>query len=126
MHVHARGGPLASTPTRSLTFIALAVCAVLSGCTAPYRGAKVVGGLGGIFAAAGGATWVVGEKTDSSSLIVPGVLATIAGAVGMAAAAMMVAAQSSCTADAECPEGYSCRELPAPAGQEPYSQCVPR
>ena len=69
---------------------------------------------------------MVGEKTDSTGLITPGVIATIVGAVGMATAAMMVAAQSSCTADAGCMDGYACRELPAPAGQEPYSQCVPR
>lgn len=120
---HASSAPAVLWARR---LIAFAVCAALAGCAAPYRGAKIVGGMSGILAAAGGTAWVVGEKTDSSSLIVPGVIATLAGAVGMAAAAMMVAAQSSCAADAECLEGYTCRELPAPAGQEPYSQCVPR
>ncbi|MDX2019153.1 MAG: hypothetical protein SF187_02860 [Deltaproteobacteria bacterium] len=102
------------------------MCASFVACSAPYRGAKFVGGVSGVLAAAGGTAWVVGENTDSSGLIVPGVIATIIGAVGMATAAMVVAAQSSCAADAECLDGYQCRELPAPAGQEPYSQCVPR
>ena len=102
------------------------LCVLLTACSAPYRTAKIVGGIGGLLAAAGGTAWVVGERGDSDSLILPGVIATAIGAACLTTAAMLIAVQSSCVLDADCTEGYMCRELPAPAGREPYSQCVPR
>jgi hypothetical protein len=98
----------------------------LAACGAPYRSAKIVGGVGGVLAAGGGTAWVIGEHQDSNALVFPGVVSSLLGAACLATAAMMVAAQSSCTLDADCADGYMCRELPAPAGREPYSQCVPR
>lgn len=102
------------------------LCVLLTACSAPYRTAKIVGGIGGLLAAAGGTAWVVGEGSDSDSVILPGVIATAIGAACLTTSAMLIAAQSSCVLDADCTEGHMCRELPAPAGREPYSQCVPR
>jgi len=107
------------------SFVAVLALA-LAGCSAPYRSAKIVGGIGGVLAAGGGTAWVIGEHQDSNSLILPGVISSVVGAACLATAAMMVAAQSSCALDADCVDGYACRELPAPAGRQPYSQCVPR
>ena len=107
------------------TFVAVLVVALV-GCSAPYRSAKIVGGIGGVLAVGGGTAWVIGENQDSTSLILPGVISSLVGAACLATAAMMVAAQASCALDADCADGYMCRELPAPAGREPYSQCVPR
>lgn len=107
-------------------FVALVAALSCGACSAPYRGAKIIGGIGGVLAVGGGTAWVVGENRDSNALILPGVIASVIGAAGMATAAMLVAAQSSCKLDADCTLGYMCRELPAPAGREPYSQCVPR
>ncbi len=103
-----------------------AALATLSSCTGPYRHARSVGTVGGVLAAVGGAAWVVGETTDAQALLVPGVVAVLLGTAGILTSAVMVAAQASCTTDADCPLGYVCKELLQPAGRESFSQCVPR
>ena len=77
-------------------------------------------------AAVGGATWVIGETRDAPTLIVPGVIAMILGSAGLLTSAMMIAGQSSCVVDADCPLNHVCKELLQPAGRESFSQCVPR
>lgn len=103
-----------------------AALATLTSCTGPYSQARTVGTVGGVLAAVGGAAWVVGETTDAEVLLVPGVVGVLLGAAGILTSAVMVAAQSSCTADADCPLGHVCKELLQPAGRESFSQCVPR
>lgn len=85
-----------------------------------------MGAVGGTLAAVGGVSWVVAETKDVEPLLVPGVVAVVLGTAAMLTSAVMVAAQTSCTADAECPLGYVCKELLQPAGRESFSQCVPR
>lgn len=104
----------------------LTLWGLLTGCASPYRTARTVGATGGVLAAVGGALWVVGDDVDRDAVRLPGVTAAIVGAACIATAAALFAAQTSCQADADCPNGYVCKELPAPAGLQPYRQCVPR
>lgn len=107
--------------------VCLAICLLAGGaCSGPYGRARTVGTIGGVLAAAGGTSWVVGETADEEALLLPGVVAVVVGTAAILTSAMMVASQTSCTADADCPTNHVCKELLQPAGRESFSQCVPR
>ena len=111
---------------RAVVAAALIGAFVASGCADPNRRAKMLGGAGAVLAVGGGVVWVAGEKLDSDAMVVPGIIGVVAGVVLVIVAGGLMAFETACDADADCPEGQRCREVPAPAGREPYSQCVPR
>jgi hypothetical protein len=102
------------------------VVATVTGCAGPNQRGKFIGGAGAVLAASGGAAWAVGERTDRDAMVAPGVVGVVAGIALMITAGVLFALDTACTADADCPDDQTCREVPAPAGREPYSQCVPR
>jgi len=107
------------------------VCLVLAlataaGCAAPNRRGKFIGGTGAVLAASGGAAWAVGERTDQDAMVSSGLVGVVAGVALMMTAGVLFALDTECAADADCPDDQTCREVPAPAGREPYFQCVPR
>ncbi len=104
----------------------LVAALMFSACSGPHAAAKNVGGAGAILAIGGGSAWVIGARSDSNAVMVPGVIGVVAGVIMMVAAGMMMAGEVACRADADCAIGHQCREVPMPAGRIPYSQCVPR
>jgi len=82
--------------------------------------------LGTTLVAGGGATWVVGERTDANGMTNLGFALVVAGLAAAIAAGGWMASAVSCDADPDCDDSEQCREVPAPPGGIPYKQCVPR
>jgi hypothetical protein len=95
-------------------------------CGRPYPGPKTMAAIGTGLLLGGAAAWIIGERTGTRGLIVPGYSVTIAGASTIAAAGGWLAASISCRADPDCPEGEVCKEIPAAPGGIPYRQCMRR
>lgn len=113
-------------PTRA--FAALAVAAVVGsgGCAGPHAAPKTLAAVGSALVAVGGATWALGDRGESPPLRAAGFAGAAAGVVSLITAGVLMAASVACRADADCPVGEACREVPAPPGGVPYAQCVPR
>lgn len=109
--------------TRAIAVLALAA---VVGCAHPYRGPKTLAAVGAALVVAGAALWVAGERTDRDALVAPGAIGAGAGAAAILGAGAWLAASITCQADPDCPAGEECREVPAPPGGVPYSQCVRR
>jgi hypothetical protein len=108
------------------SIFALASLLASAGCTGPHARPKTLAGIGAVLAAAGGATWAIGDSADRESLRSLGFGAAAIGAVSLVTAGVLMAVSVGCGADADCPVGETCREVPAPPGGVPYAQCVPR
>lgn len=120
---------LLSVASRSFArLLAGLVVAVLltGGCARPYAGPKTLAALGVGLLAAGGTTWVVGDRQPSETAATAGMLSCALGAVAVFAAGGWLALGVSCTDDADCPRSEECREIPTQPGGYPYSQCMPR
>jgi hypothetical protein len=106
--------------------LALAGAVALGGCARPYAGAKTLAAIGLGLMAGGSASWIAGQRTGHGELITPGVVTAAVGAGLMIGAGGWLTATIHCQTDPDCPEGESCREVPAPPGGIPYRQCVRR
>ena len=112
--------------------IALALAAVLAGCAGRHGGARTLATLGAIAVGAGSATWAAGTRMQdqgasaSTALSRGGFITAAIGLAAVVAAGGWMAAAVACSADPDCPEDETCREVPAPPGGVPYKQCVPR
>lgn len=105
----------------------LVVAALLTGgCARPYAGPKTLAALGAGLLAAGGTTWVVGDRQHHDAAATAGMLTCALGAVAVFAAGGWLALGVSCTEDADCPRTEECREIATQPGGYPYSQCMPR
>ena|SRR2546421_8324049 len=110
-----------------MTRPALALLVALApGCARPYAGPKTLAALGTALLLTGSAVWIAGERSNHRALTVPGFTATIIGAGGIVGAGGWLAGAVACRADPDCPEGESCKEVPARPGAIPYRQCVRR
>ena len=108
-------------------FLLLAVAGLLgAGCARPYAGPKTLAALGIGLLAAGGTTWVVGDRGNRGGVAAAGMATTALGAVAVFAAGGWLAISVACTEDPDCPRTEECREIPAPPGGYPYRQCMPR
>jgi hypothetical protein len=96
------------------------------GCARPYAGPKTLAALGVSLLAAGGTTWIVGDRRDSDRLAVTGMVTAAVGAVAVGVAGGWLATGVACTEDPDCPRTQECREIPAPPGGVPYRQCMNR
>ena len=97
-----------------------------AGCARPYAGPKTLAALGVGLLAAGGTTWVVGERGNRGGVATAGMATTALGAIAAFAAGGWLAVGVACTEDPDCPRNEECREIPAPPGGYPYRQCMPR
>jgi hypothetical protein len=114
-------------PVLSARFAAAALLLTLfGGCARPYKAPKTLAAFGVGLLATGATFWVAGERGGRGTVTHVGVALTSAGAVAAFAAGGWMAASSGCRTDPDCPESEVCKEVPAPAGREPYRQCVPR
>jgi uncharacterized membrane protein len=109
----------------------LAIVPVISGlfgagCARPYAGPKTLAALGAGLLAAGGTTWVVGERENRNAVSVSGLVTTMVGAAVVVAAGGWLAAGVACEEDPDCPRTEECREIPTRPGGVPYRQCMPR
>jgi hypothetical protein len=97
-----------------------------SGCAQPYAGPKTLGALGVGLLAAGGTTWVVGDREYREGVATTGMMITALGAAAAFAAGGWLAVGVACTEDPDCPRNEECREIPTQPGGYPYRQCMPR
>jgi hypothetical protein len=97
-----------------------------AGCARPYAGPKTLAALGAGLLAAGGTTWVVGDRENHGGVAAAGMATTALGAIAVFAAGGWLAIGVACTEDPDCPRTEECREIPAPPGGYPYRQCMPR
>jgi hypothetical protein len=97
-----------------------------AGCARPYAGPKTLAALGVGLLAAGGSTWVVGERQDRHALAVTGLVTTALGAAAVFAAGGWLAVGVACSEDPDCPSTHECREISTRPGGVPYRQCMPR
>jgi hypothetical protein len=97
-----------------------------AGCARPYAGPKTLAAVGTALLVGGGTAWVIGERRDVRAAVIPGAAATALGIAGLIYAGGWLAGSIACKADADCPFGEECREVPAPPGGVPYMQCVRR
>jgi hypothetical protein len=105
----------------------LAIAALLgAGCARPYAGPKTLAALGTGLLAAGGTTWVAGERGNRGGMASAGLATTALGAIAVFAAGGWLAIGVACTEDPDCPRTEECREIPAPPGGYPYRQCMLR
>jgi hypothetical protein len=112
---------------RAKVLVVVAATAVLgTGCARPYAGPKTLAALGVGLLAAGGTTWVIGDRGNHHGAEVAGIATAALGAAAAIAAGGWLAAGVSCTEDPDCPRAEECREIPAPPGGVPYRQCMPR
>lgn len=112
---------------RSSLFAASLACALASGgCAGPHGKPKTLAAVGAALVGVGGATWAIGDRGETPSLRAIGFVGTAAGVVSLVSAGVLMAASVACRADADCPVGETCREVPAPPGGVPYAQCIPR
>jgi hypothetical protein len=102
------------------------VITIGAGCARPYAGPKTLAAVGSVLLVSGGASWAAGERTNHPSLIAPGFIGTVVGALAVIGAGGWLAASIGCRADPDCPEREECKEVPAPPGGIPYKQCVRR
>ena len=111
---------------RHAACLSVAVTLLGAGCARPYAGPKTLAALGTGLLVAGGTTWVVGERENSHSLAVAGLVTTALGAAAVIAAGGWLAVGVACTEDPDCPRTEECREIPTRPGGVPYRQCMPR
>ena len=105
----------------------LAIAGVLgAGCARPYAGPKTLAAIGASLLAAGGTSWVVGDRGHHDNVAFAGMATTALGAAAVFAAGGWLAIGVACTEDPDCPRNEECREIPAPPGGYPYRQCMPR
>ena len=97
-----------------------------AGCARPYSGPKTLAALGAGLLAAGGTTWVVGDRNHRDSVATAGMVSTALGAVAVFAAGGWLAIGVACDEDPDCPRSEECREIPTRPGGYPYRQCMPR
>jgi hypothetical protein len=97
-----------------------------AGCARPYAGPKTLAALGVGLLAAGGTTWVAGDRGNHSGVAAAGMATTALGAIAVFAAGGWLAIGVACTEDPDCPRTEECREIPAQPGGYPYRQCMPR
>lgn len=110
---------------RRALVIALAASAAV-GCARPYAGPKTLATVGTALLVGGGTAWVIGDRRDANAAVIPGAAATALGIGALLFAGGWLASSIRCQADAHCPYGEECREVPAPPGGVPYMQCVRR
>ena len=114
-------------PTPLALVACLAMAGALSGgCARPYKGPKLMAGIGAGLLASSAALWAVGERTDRRGMVQAGAAGAAVGAAVALGAGGWLAAAAACKADPDCPDDEVCREIPAPPGREPYRQCTPR
>ena len=104
----------------------LAVALAAGGCANPYRGPKTLAAIGAAVLVGSAAVWAGGDRAGSKAAARVGLVGALAGASLAGAAGGWLASSTGCNADPDCPEGETCREIPAPPGREPYKQCMPR
>lgn len=117
-----------------MTSIALtvALAVALAGCAGRHAGARTLAAIGAIAVGGGSAGWAAGERmrdehpSASTALTRGGFIAAAIGLAAVVAAGGWMAAAVACSADPDCPEEETCREVPAPPEGVPYKQCVPR
>lgn len=105
--------------------VALAVASV-AGCARPYAGPKTLAALGVGLLAAGGTTWIVGDRGNHGDAAKAGMITTAIGAAAAFAAGGWLAIGVACSEDPDCPRNEECREIPTAPGGYPYRQCMPR
>lgn len=98
----------------------------LPGCAGPGGRSRALGVVGSALVTGGGVAWVAGARGEADALAGAGMVSVALGVACLVTATSLLAYETACEADAECPLGYACRQVPQPAGREPYSQCVPR
>ena len=115
-------------PRRPFCAVSLLVAAILlgGGCARPYAGPKTLAALGVGLLAAGGTTWVIGDRQSRDNVATIGMVTTLAGAVAAVAAGGWLASGVACTEDPDCPRAEECREIPTRPGGVPYRQCMHR
>jgi hypothetical protein len=105
----------------------LAIAPLLGGgCARPYAGPKTLAALGAGLLAAGGTTWVMGERGNHGNVGTAGMVTTAIGAAVAFAAGGWLAIGVACSEDPDCPRTEECREVPTAPGGYPYRQCMPR
>jgi hypothetical protein len=121
-------GRVMSSHRRSLhAVLSLVIAGLLGGgCARPYAGPKTLAALGVGLLAAGGTTWVVGERQDRNGVATAGMVTTLLGAAAAVAAGGWLASGVACAEDPDCPRSEECREIPTRPGGVPYRQCMPR
>lgn len=102
------------------------LCLLGVGCAGRYARPRSLAGFGTALVAGGGATWVIGERSERVATTNVGFALLAVGLVTVLAAGGWMAAAVSCEADPDCDDAEQCREVPAPPGGIPYKQCVPR
>lgn len=83
-----------------------------AGCARPYAGPKTLAALGAGLLAAGGTTWVVGDRENHGGVAAAGMATTALGAIAAFAAGGWLAIGVACTEDPDCPRTEECREIP--------------
>ena len=86
----------------------------------------MLAGVGAALAGVGAGVWILGDNRGSEGVAATGLATTALGVATMIGAGIWMAQSVSCRADADCPRGEECREVPAIPGGVPYAQCVPR
>ncbi len=115
-----------------LASVTVALLLTLGGCAGRHAGPRTLAALGAVAVGAGSAGWAAGERiaddraTASNGLSRAGFITAAVGLAAVVAAGGWMAAAVACTADPDCAETETCREVPAPPGGVPYKQCVPR
>jgi hypothetical protein len=122
---NARDMSLPRVSSRARFALAL-VAALGSACARPYAGPKTLAAIGTGLLAAGGSTWVVGDREGRGSLGVAGMATAALGAAAVLAAGGWLAVGVACTEDQDCPRTDECREIPTQPGGFPYRQCMAR
>lgn len=115
----------------SVAFVVAAALA-LAGCVGRHAGPRTLAAIGAIAVGAGSASWAAGERmagdhpSAATALTRGGFITAAIGLAAVVAAGGWIASAVACTADPDCREDETCREVPAPPGGVPYKQCVPR
>ena len=113
-------------PIRRTVITITCLCLLGVGCAGRYRGPRSLAVLGTTLVAGGGTAWVLGERSQGTTLTDAGFTLVAAGLAVVIAAGGWMASAVSCDADPDCDDSEQCREVPAPPGGIPYKQCVPR
>jgi hypothetical protein len=114
------------SPRALVAPLVLAAGLCVTGCAGPYRGPKTLAAIGASVLVGSAALWAVGDRMGKLPPARVGMVGALMGAGLAAGAGAWLAGSVGCQADPDCPEGETCREIPAPPGREPYKQCMPR
>jgi len=111
---------------RALALALMGSWLAATGCGGRYGAPRALAASGAGLVAGGAGLWVGGERQDRDALTNAGLATVVVGVAAVIVAGGWMAVRASCRTDADCQESEACREVPAPPGGVPYSQCVAR